>query len=1061
MDIIQQTYSIEKEHHCRFKTFENAKDYFCNKLDYARTEENIMTFCYPEALRSKAIAVKWPENFFELSYDDIMSLMNTNPLSDSMVDFIVDCFNFYIHQIEPLDSTPSSVFGKAYDIPHIVPSTKNYVYMDEYFESSNDKIIFEKKKIARSLKHWYSNDEKDVLSDILDHYDNKNLMISNYLSIFQLTNNDYALCLVKLDPEHKSHQNAYAQTLYFHGGHDTELHKIRVWIAKYYGLYLKESNGKPFQETDFDGNDIRVALDYSSVFDNSEESSSIISQKEMQFSFSANDNYNSGVYCLGYYLTRIKESTAQTVMGRTQKDLSQFAKGFRLSTLSMIAKLYEHFNETVYSKYSNHLRMHVGKYNNLKDVRKWRMIHHLFDHGVYKVNIRTNFHANHVMEEIQTKELNQEYRKLLQTTNKNKRKLPDTLTKNQRDIKRQQIDKANIDKLKGLELFVLRDEYHARNRNCFDISNKECVMFSSPNITITKPIPPSSLRTPLNMAKDIANFISLRYSIDNEPEEHKQQRFNAIISSMSKFDTYVMLEPGTNEDNYEYVIAGALVVEPKIMFSHDEYCTIIHLVATAFEYEKTYHMKALLEHVFVQPKFDKEKTCVFVYKFGKHEYKLFVPDSNIEDEEPGNNQQNNQIENKSKVSDVETTVDIDNDAVSNKESDTENKSDKSEQDKSNEEENNKDKKDDDNNKDDQDDKDNTTTIDTDVDKDSIHNEEKQNETEDVIDKDSKLISEVYTHVDLFKEMGFVKQDCQEVLDDILPGSLTMIGDNSSILAWCKKNSKIIHGRTSENKYKICKISGDYKLKFRYHNGEFQVYSHAFEWTKANDADYKSLTYQRKKFAQNHEDEEFVYRGGFGARTTIEDKDLAQFDFEIPIDDNYKQMSYSTENNCVWLSTAIIVSKMNKMDGDHMIQMFRKDKQKFEWMRIKSKKKDKYDEMSSIICPPESLQEKLQRDVGYVLKSIPKPNNGCYKNKLLNDCHEGKYIVMLKLTDGQYSHVVGVDCDEKKIYDCMEDYGLELTSDNFDFCGGTLNEKVHSIPICFQLMDNNKKRPWNT
>ena len=36
--------------------------------------------------------------------------------------------------------------------------------------------------------------------------------------------------------------------------------------------------------------------------------------------------------------------------------------------------------------------------------------------------------------------------------------------------------------------------------------------------------------------------------------------------------------------------------------------------------------------------------------------------------------------------------------------------------------------------------------------------------------------------------------------------------------------------------------------------------------------------------------------------------------------------------------------------------------------------------------------------------------------------------MLKLTDGQYSHVVGVDCELDKIYDCMEDYALELHSD---------------------------------
>ena len=49
---------------------------------------------------------------------------------------------------------------------------------------------------------------------------------------------------------------------------------------------------------------------------------------------------------------------------------------------------------------------------------------------------------------------------------------------------------------------------------------------------------------------------------------------------------------------------------------------------------------------------------------------------------------------------------------------------------------------------------------------------------------------------------------------------------------------------------------------------------------------------------------------------------------------------------------------------------------------------------------------------------------------------------------------------ENIYDCMEDYALELHSDNFDFCGGTEGVKVESIPICFELVDNLKKRPWN-
>lgn len=125
------------------------------------------------------------------------------------------------------------------------------------------------------------------------------------------------------------------------------------------------------------------------------------------------------------------------------------------------------------------------------------------------------------------------------------------------------------------------------------------------------------------------------------------------------------------------------------------------------------------------------------------------------------------------------------------------------------------------------------------------------------------------------------------------------------------------------------------------------------------------------------------------------------------------------------------------------------------------KKNKANVNISLKYASESLQEKLQRDVGYVLKSVPKPVNGCYKEWLININKKGKYVVMLKMSDGEYSHVVGVDCDKNLIYDCMEKYALELNSDNFDFCGGMEDVKVKCIPICFELVDNGKKRPWNT
>ena len=105
------------------------------------------------------------------------------------------------------------------------------------------------------------------------------------------------------------------------------------------------------------------------------------------------------------------------------------------------------------------------------------------------------------------------------------------------------------------------------------------------------------------------------------------------------------------------------------------------------------------------------------------------------------------------------------------------------------------------------------------------------------------------------------------------------------------------------------------------------------------SDFKKLSYERKKYAEQHNLQEFVYKG-FGARDVMADKSRAKFVYEYPIDDKYYQHTYSTENNCVWLSTAILVKSIDEKDGERMIELFLKDKLKFEWMNIKPKKGNK-------------------------------------------------------------------------------------------------------------------------
>ena len=1139
LELIQQCYKIDKGEHAYFKTFEIAREYFITKLSYAKHVENIFEYHRPEAIKTNHIT-SYPDMFFFLNFKDIMSLCNNDKPTEGVVDFVLDCFNFYLQNTEPLDSPASITFGKSMDVHKVVPSMSNHITLNSYYTTSTkSKTVKEKEEMTEHLKHWYNNHDKDILNDCLDFYQRKNMMITTYASIFKLNNEDYALSLVKFHQRLNSPNKSHAQTLCFCKGHDTELETIQVWMAKYFGLYFKEQRLLDFTEEDFDGKDIKIALDHPNDLDNENELSSIISRKSMKYKIAIDDTNNSALYCLGYCLARMKKVSTTSVMGKSEKEMNQFAKRFRLCTLSLICDMYELFNNKIYEKYECHLRMMNGDYNNDRDLRKWKLVHYLFDNGAYEFNMKKKMNANTVMT-YKNKQLNLKLNELTKASNK---KRPPSLSQTEKDNKRQKLDKLNVEKIVAMELYELRSMYHTRHELVFDLSNMEVVLISDPESIIDDVVHPTHCYAPHQFATSIEDFLNRRYSKDLETEQEVNKRKDMIFDIMKKFDTYFMLEPG---DKGKYIICAAMVIETSLKFQNDTSSTIIHMTVPDFGYEDKRHMKVLLYHVFKQKKFFQQTSCVVVYQFGNHEFTLIPPKSirtdnesntsnNIDDEnesisntDSDNNEQNtdnesekqnethvesetsaketnlenevnkddevidrnednkeNAVEEKEDTKSIVSSTNVtetnivpnevidDNVKVTNKEvelnKDEEKIQDQSQQeDKSNkyndqnkgiegveldkEEEEMEDisQKGDKSNK-----NDNELINDANDDIESVVSDPNKQNNEKKID-----ISKIYSVLDLFQDMGFVKQDCPEIENDIPVKSKTLIGENEMIRKWCESKAEIIAGRTTQNKYKICQLHGNKRLKYRFVDNSYEVYTHAFGWNKASDHDFKNLSYQRKEYAKSNSGAEFVYRG-FGARNTIANKDLATFDYDMPIPKCFKQQSYSTENNCVWLSTALVVNAIDINDGKYMIDLFVKNKQKFEWMSIKRNKQNLHQQKISLMYATETLSEKLQRDIGYNLKSVSKPENRCYKDYLINNKNGGKFIVMLKLTDGQYSHVVGVDCDMGKIYDCMEDYALDLNASNFDFCGGTEGVKIDTIPVCFQLMDNMKKRPWNT
>ena len=95
---------------------------------------------------------------------------------------------------------------------------------------------------------------------------------------------------------------------------------------------------------------------------------------------------------------------------------------------------------------------------------------------------------------------------------------------------------------------------------------------------------------------------------------------------------------------------------------------------------------------------------------------------------------------------------------------------------------------------------------------------------------------------------------------------------------------------------------------------------------------------------------------------------------------------------------------------------------------------------------------------YQLKKVKKnPRSVCFIDQLLDKSMTGKYIVKLLLEDDTHDHVIGIDCDNKLIYDCMEDYALPLTKQSIDVCGGKRLAPVIKIPNCYEFISGFKPK----
>ena len=330
--------------------------------------------------------------------------------------------------------------------------------------------------------------------------------------------------------------------------------------------------------------------------------------------------------------------------------------------------------------------------------------------------------------------------------------------------------------------------------------------------------------------------------------------------------------------------------------------------------------------------------------------------------------------------------------------------------------------------------------------------------------DADELAKSYTMVDLFKEMKFVEAILPTIQDDIITGSTTMIGNAEDIHKYCKpyEDKKKPIGSESQSSYLVMSLCNRVKLKFKYDGKKFMSYSHPFHWHRSTSIDISQIPVEKQKAAKKNKNVEYFFSGsGYRQKSELSSSRLV-FAEDVHLKAKFLQASYSTENNCAWLSTACLIDRIDEEDAVQMIKLFEANKGDFEWIPIRGNK-NVQDKKVSSTSGKKSLMQLLNEHIGYTLHNVPRTKKG-YMNQIIDDIKHGKYVCLLKFSNsGGDKHVIGIDCDcdPKLIFDCMEPKAMPLTRANLNNLSGEDDESIFlkEITLCYRLDDNNKKRKF--
>ena len=953
--IVAKAFGIEKRRSLKFKSLKDAKEYFFRRYYYAKDRINFFDFTLPPCLVKDDDTESEDEDDIncELTFEDIVSVIENKPIMSGIVDFVLHALNYYSHHEIGSRDVPNFIFGPTDALDKIIPSSTNFEKIHQFFNKSTSTTSSkEPYDLSKDIKEWYYASDKGFVTRVLDKYHARNFIINNFSTIQEQENGDYVYYTVHFDESSKNPVDSKVVSYDFNDSNGVNLDHSRAWICKYFGLYLKDMNStQKFNDKDFSGHDIKLMLTNPEIIDDEGPTSSIIPGKLSSISSDFYSKENSGILCLYKSISHLSGTSSLNQMGKTNESRQKFFETMRLSILSIIANTYEMLNNHQYEKFQNHLEMKHGFVENKFDLEKWKNIHQLCNLQIYDVDLENDIDANHYYKEKSHLDVKKDIASLVSKSNPKKRKKQTRVRNNEGATTPKKL--SNIERMnrEDTDLFLLANNWPFRYNPIFDTSEKTLVLAPKKGIKEDDTFPAHHLMKPSEATDDILRLLSQRYmpfgASDNEAMLLERKICILMKSYFMKIYSTFDISQFSNQTTPQYNPVASFILEESLVFQDGSDCAIIHILATEFGFENTYQLRSLLYATFSQEHL-KDKTVVFVYQFGRY---LFNPSK--EDEE----------------------------------------------------------------------------------------------LPDMLD--------YKTHADLFRDMGFIYRDVREVKKEILKDSKTMIGTAKDIVEYCKdkwyKNQlkRLIYDNTNVH---TC-MSNRFKFKYKYENEDFQVFSHMFGWQVATHKDENRI--KHKRYAIDNPGEEIFFYGSGRREGSQGINPNAEYDFSVPIEKKFQQNTYTVDDMCVWLNTALVIDRMSKFDSNEMINLFNEHPKKshFSMMSIKKHSNDTLSIKEGI----ETLQQKLNKNIGYNLLKVPRTNRNGYIDQFLNDTSSGKFIAQLRFEGKENFHLVGIDCDAKLIFDCYEQYALKLTRNNMSCCAGYDGAKIAKIPFCFELQSNNKKR----